>query len=318
MIVKVRYFSETTGELSPREYTYYSEVPLKVDDIVVVPARDTTCKAKVSTIDVPEAEIEAFKDKMKTIPALTEFGANDLPPMVMTAAANANPEPAFIPDDSEVINVYTGMAIIKIQPESDITILSLLAEANRLRDYAIARVIATDNDMSLAVNDLSIIANVKKALAAKKAEYYKPIKTHLDAVSAAFQALLTPIEDADRITRDKWTAYRNEQTRRKAEADAINRAKEELARREATLNHGEITVDLTPVEAPTPITRVQTDMGTAGIVRNRKYRVIDFAKLPDPYKIENSTLLNKVTKAGIPEIPGVEFYFEEGLRVSQK
>uniref|UniRef100_A0A6M3KLS2 Uncharacterized protein n=1 Tax=viral metagenome TaxID=1070528 RepID=A0A6M3KLS2_9ZZZZ len=68
-IVKVQYYSETTGELSPREYTYYSADPLKVGDIVIVPVRDTTGKAKVSAIDVPEAEISAFKDKVKMIPA---------------------------------------------------------------------------------------------------------------------------------------------------------------------------------------------------------------------------------------------------------
>ncbi len=316
-IVKVQYYTDD-GRLSDRAYTYFSEVPLKVGDIVTVPVRDTTAKAQVSAVDVPESEIAAFKDKVKTIPSSNEleFGANDLPPTAPTTAANANPEPTFIPDDSEAINVHIGTAVIKIQPESDITILTLLAEANRLRDYAIARVITTDADMSLAVNDLSIIAGIKKALTAKRAEYYKPIKAHLDTVSADFQTLLTPIEDADRITRDKWTAYRNEQARRKSEADAINRAKEELAKREAMLNHGEITVDLTPVEAPSPIVRVQTEMGTAGIVKNRKYRVVDFAKLPDQYKIENSALLNKVVKAGIPEIAGVEIYIEEGLRVS--
>jgi len=68
-IVKVQYYSETTGELSLREYTYYSADKLNVGDIVIVPVRDTTGKAKVSAIDVPEAEIAAFKDKVKTIPA---------------------------------------------------------------------------------------------------------------------------------------------------------------------------------------------------------------------------------------------------------
>ncbi len=68
-IVKVRYYSETTGESSAREYTYYSEDPLEVGDIVKVPMRDTTTKAKVSAVNVPESEIAAFKDKVRTIPA---------------------------------------------------------------------------------------------------------------------------------------------------------------------------------------------------------------------------------------------------------
>ncbi len=70
-IVKVRYCldSDEHGELSPREYTYYSVDPLQVGDHITVPVRNTTSKAVVTAVDVPESEIAAFKDKLKTIPA---------------------------------------------------------------------------------------------------------------------------------------------------------------------------------------------------------------------------------------------------------
>jgi len=306
-IVKVQYWSGGFQETGGREYTYYSEDPLKVGDMVLVPVRDTVGKAKVSAIDVPETEIAAFKDKVKTIPA---------------GSVGRFPEekPYQIPEPTLILNKYdtpTGMAVICISPESDVTVLSLLAEANRLRDFAEARVIATDTDLDGAVNDLALIARVKSRLQEKKAEYYRPVKAHLDAITASFQTLLTPIEDADKITRGKWTAYRNEQKMRKAEADKLNQDAEDLARRQAAFNGtGEVTVDLTPVVAPLPVAKVRTDLGSAQTVKTRKYRVVNFALLPDNYKLENSALLNKVTKAGIPEIPGVEFYFEEGLRVN--
>lgn len=75
-IVKVNYFSESTGELSQRAYTYYSEDQLKVGDVVMVPVsaergdfpEDRLTKAKVSAINVPESKIAAYKDKVKTIP----------------------------------------------------------------------------------------------------------------------------------------------------------------------------------------------------------------------------------------------------------
>ena len=66
-LVKVQYFSESTGEISDRQYTYFTEAPLKVGDIVTVPIRNTTGKAMVSAVDVDESEIAAFKDKVKTI-----------------------------------------------------------------------------------------------------------------------------------------------------------------------------------------------------------------------------------------------------------
>lgn len=68
-IVKVRYIDTSTGEIAGREYTYFSEEPLSVGDIVNVPVKDTVGKAKITAIGVPESEISAFRDKVKTISA---------------------------------------------------------------------------------------------------------------------------------------------------------------------------------------------------------------------------------------------------------
>ncbi len=68
-LVKVRYYSQTTGVVGEREYTYYSEESLSVGTVLMVPTRNTRVKAIVSAIDVPESEIEAFKDSVKSIPA---------------------------------------------------------------------------------------------------------------------------------------------------------------------------------------------------------------------------------------------------------
>ena len=91
----------------------------------------------------------------------------------------------------------------------------------------------------------------------------------------------------------------------------------EAAKRDAALHNGELTesVNLVEVIPPTPTT-IRTDLGSTGHMTIKKYRVINFAELPDQYKIENSVLLNKVVKAGIPSIPGVEIYTEDILRVS--
>jgi len=211
----------------------------------------------------------------------------------------------------------TVTALIKVNPESDTSVLSLLCEANKLRDYALARVIASDADLSPATEDLSLIAKLKKSLTEKKAEYYKPIKTHLDAVSAAFQSLLTPVEEADKITREKIMAYRTEQKRKADEAAAINQAKLDLARREAALNGGEITVDLTPVEAPAPVHKVQTDLGTASTMKVLKWELVDFAAVPDQYKMIDAAKVTKIVKVG-GTIPGIRTWEEETLRITAK
>ncbi len=68
-IVKVKYFSDEKGPLSNLEYSYFSEVPLALYDKVMVPVRGRDQLAIVTAINVPESEIEAFKDKVKIIPA---------------------------------------------------------------------------------------------------------------------------------------------------------------------------------------------------------------------------------------------------------
>ncbi len=331
-IVKVKYYSETTGELSTREYTYFTADPLKVGDILIVPVRDTTGKAKVSAINVPEAEIANFKDKVKTIPTgsviepLPQGKPGDdwkeikpLGPLTDTRTAAEKVEDAA-PVEFDLGQVVDGTtAIINIAPESDLVILSLVAEANRLRDYAEKRVIATDADMTLAVDDLSIIAKVKKALIAKKDEYLKPIKAHEDAIKAVFQIILTPVEDADRINREKWTNYRTEQARHRDEAEAINREKLELAKREEVLT-GEHTIDLTPVVAPAPVTRIQTDMGSAGMRDNWTYEVTDFVAQPNEFKVADTAMLNSIAKKyhDQKQVAGVRFINKPILAVNTK
>ena len=94
-LVKVQYFSESTGEISPQEYTYYSERPLEVGYIVSVPVRDSITKAKVSAINVPESEVAAFKDKVKTI---------------LANAPKAKPEEAEIPKAADLAPEDTALA----------------------------------------------------------------------------------------------------------------------------------------------------------------------------------------------------------------
>lgn len=67
MIIGVKYCSETTGELSSREYSYRCELDVDLGEIIDVPARGKYAKAIVTRLNIPEAEIESFKDSVLTI-----------------------------------------------------------------------------------------------------------------------------------------------------------------------------------------------------------------------------------------------------------
>lgn len=320
-LVKVKYYSETTGELSGREYTYYSEESLKVGDIIIVPVGDTTGKAKVTTIDVPESEIEAFRDKVKIIPVGSVMKptlktgkeiAEKMPviddPIITDALAILEPE--VEPEEKQTT------ALITIAPDTDERVVALYNEGIRLRDYALARVIKTDADIKDATNDISIISKLTKALEERRQEYVKPINGHLKAINDSFKVFTEPFLKADRITRDKLLEYRAEQERIRKEQERINELRFEAAKAEMTLK-GELTesVELIEIQSEQP-NHYRAEVGMAGIAKIRKWEVEDLSKVPLDYLMIDATKVGKVVRAGVPSIAGIRIWVEDSLRIT--
>ena len=196
----------------------------------------------------------------------------------------------------------------------------LLAQSNQLRDYALARVIVTNDDLKPATEDLTIIARLKKTMEAKRKDYLQPFQEHVKQVNEDYKTLMAPVEDAEKITKLKILAFQAEQARKRQEAEAIEAEKLALARREAELKGGEITIDLTPIDKPDAAPeRIVTGMGSAGMKDNWKLaEVTDFALLPDEYKIADVVKLGKVIRAGLHTIPGCKIINDPIIAVSTK
>ena len=64
-IIKVKFLKD--GQAFGREYSYLTPEEVEVNDIVEMETKTGTAKGIVTQINVPEAEIVSFKDKMKTI-----------------------------------------------------------------------------------------------------------------------------------------------------------------------------------------------------------------------------------------------------------
>ena len=218
---------------------------------------------------------------------------------------------------AEAVKALDGVAgtALTLRPGEDLEVHCYYLEALSLQEYAKNRVITTVEDSKGAVNDLSVISNLKKQMEAKRKEYLAPLKVQTDAINDTYKFLMEPVLAADKITRDKMLVYQYEQKCIREEQERINALRMEAAKAEMGLN-GELSEPVGLVEViPEPAKQMHTDMGTAGQRMIKKYRVVDFALLPDQYKIENSALLNKVVKAGIHEIPGVEIYEEPIIAV---
>jgi len=92
LIVKVQYLDSSDIPAKGRDYSYFTAEPLAVGDKVHVPVYNRVQKAIVTAIDVPESEIAAFRDKVKTIPAGSKL--TDQGPTAQAAEEGAarNPE----------------------------------------------------------------------------------------------------------------------------------------------------------------------------------------------------------------------------------
>lgn len=206
-------------------------------------------------------------------------------------------------------------------PSPEIIIASLREQALGLLKYATERVIKTTEDTKSATEDLSIIRRSKKMLEEKRKEYVTPLNNQVKLINDAFKQVSDPLNQADKVISDKMLAYTAEQERLRLEAEAINQAKIDLARREAELNQGEFTVDITPVEiVPEPTKRIYTDIGTAGQRDNWAWEVEDINLVPREYLMINAGMLTPIVKAskGKLTIPGIRIFNKPILAVNTK
>ncbi len=219
------------------------------------------------------------------------------------------------PDDLPAV---AQRALIKVRPQADPAISQIYDEAQILLRFAEARVITTEGDLTPCTDDLAVIAGVKKRLEEKRREYIEPIESHLKTFRETFSRFIFPLTEADRINREKWKAFKAEIDRRRQEAAAIDAEKQALARREAELKGGEITVDLTPVDRPAAApNKVRTDMGSAGTFKVWRFEVENFNVLSDEYKLPDMVKIRKVISAGV-KIAGIKAWQEESIRITPK
>jgi len=217
----------------------------------------------------------------------------------------------------EQIEVPTT-ALVHILPSANTEVMALYQEGQKALQYAQARVVQSDDDVKLATDDLSIIATRKKVMEEQRTSYTKPLNDHLKAVNEAFKRFMEPWNEADTLNRSKILAYRAEQERVRQEQERINQLREEAARAEMQLT-GELSEPVGLVElAPAPATGYSTGAGQLGTVKIKKWEVSDLKLVPLEYMVIDAAKVGKVVRAGIPSIPGIRIWEEEGLRVTAR
>jgi len=214
---------------------------------------------------------------------------------------------------AETIAEIQGVSetVLALRPGEDIEAHNNYDEAVRLLEYAESRVITTLEDSKVATSDLSIISTLKKAMEAKRKEKLAPHEAEVKAIRDTYTFLMTPVLEAERITKEKQVAFLREQERIRREQEEINRKRLEAAEAEMRLK-GELTESVNLVGVSEAPKRVTTALGSTGLVDHWKYEVVDFALIPDEYKTVDSSLLNAVARKHHDQklILGVRFFNE--------
>ena len=218
---------------------------------------------------------------------------------------------------SNIIGVNPPTAIICIHPELDESVTKFQRELNKVLSYAELRVIKTDADLTPASDDLILIAGLRKSLTAKIDEYVKPIKGHLADAQAVFTPMLDVLKQAEVTNKAKVSAYTDAQKARVAEAERLNRESQELARKQAAFSAtGEFTVDTTKLEAPAPVRKVSTGLGSISEVgAPSTWEEEDWDLIPRQYKMLDSPKISKVVRSG-GQIPGIKVIKHTTIRTN--
>lgn len=160
-------------------------------------------------------------------------------------------------------------------------------------------------------------------------DLFRPVLTKIEGlIKEGKEELLIFTEEQERIRQLEIIKLEKIQREKEEEQEKIRQLEiaelEKLQKKEVNKKEKEkqekLIEELKSTPAPVEdVVVVIPEKKTAGfsIVTRWKYKVSDFSKLPDKYKIENSKMLQSIATAtkGTIDIPGVEFFKIKGGRI---
>ena len=139
-----------------------------------------------------------------------------------------------------------------------------------------------------------------KMIEEKRLTFTKPLNESLSAINATFRELTAPLNNAKTNVTNKIMEWRREE-QKKIEAEESRRRKIQEAHAEQGHN----------VNAPVVMEKPKATVGNVQVRKIWKYKITDFSKLSDSYKMIDTNMVNIAIRGGLREIPGLEIYQEE-------
>ena len=182
------------------------------------------------------------------------------------------------------------------------------------------RKVKDETTLSVAAEVLVEVDWVLKKANNDRLEAGRPYRDFSDKISTEINELLSPLSGVKERLEEEINAYREQ---KQAEIEKERKRLEKLAqRRQERENRKAERQGREPIQHSAPeIPDAEVTIETSGggkiqSKRVRKYRVVDFSKLPDEFKQPDKGALNKAAKSGAKDVPGVEFYFDRSNAIT--
>ena len=263
--------------------------------------------------------LEAFKDKVKTIPADSLIPPEPDPNAWRTGEEEVRTEP----EPEEEITILSpdmeGTAVVMVDAGKAPSFAKHLESARRVLEIAKGCEIRTEADAKAVNDDLNVMAELEKATDAERKTFTVPLNGYLSSINGSYKLITDPLTEAKQIYRKLLTAWKVEQQRKAAEVEKLNQDAINLAQRQAEANNGEFTVETKPVPVPFAPKLTRTDQGKSSLVDVWKYEIVDIKALSREYMIPDDAMLSSIAKThhDKKEVEGVRFYNSPSLRVSK-
>lgn len=201
----------------------------------------------------------------------------------------------------------------------DTHVQELAARIVTLQTQATAIVIDNPERVQTATDLLGLIARMKKGLEERRQVLVKPLNDQVREINDTFKGYSGPLEDADRIVRQKVIAFNQAEEQRRRQEEA--RLRELQAKEQAKLEKQAARKGL---EAPPPQPAVvvpqaaPTVRSEAATVTTKKvwdFEVTDKAAVPESFKLVNEAAIRAAVRAGVREIAGCRIFERDELAV---
>lgn len=172
--------------------------------------------------------------------------------------------------------------------------------------------VITKESMPEATALLSALNRASKALTEGKEKLTKPLNAALKEVRSRYKPAEDELDGAIAVLRRNIGAYQTE-AQRITDIEAAKIA-DRVGEGRGKLKSETAAKKIAEIDAPAP--SVVTEAGAVGFATVKKFEVVDFALLPDEYKVANEAAIRTAMRAG-QEIPGVRYYDEQQVRNSR-